>query len=357
MTVAMPSGPGSTPEPFRSSLVPHCDAQEPVADRPAVLTVTANPSLDRTYQLAGVAAGALNRADAATVEPSGKGINVSRVLAALGRPSHAVCTAGGWEGRQLVDLLPPDGPVTVTAVPVTGATRVNTTLLVPGLPATKINEPGAPLTADEADALLTAVTGALPGAGWLACCGSLPAGAEPLLYRRMLTAARQAGVPTAVDTSGQALRVAVRARPDLVAPNADELAELTGLPVATPEQAVSAAAEVHARTGGRVLASLGPHGAVLIGPDGAWHATGPAIDPVNATGAGDALLAGYLAAGPPAAGVPEPRRLAAAVAVATSACLAAGTAELPAEPVHPDTVIVRPLPAPPGSTARSRENT
>jgi 1-phosphofructokinase len=93
------------------------------------------------------------------------------------------------------------------------------------------------------------------------------------------------------------------------------------------------------RTGGTVLASLGAAGALLVTPDGAWHATPPPITPVNTTGAGDALLAGYLSA--PALAPPD--RLTYAVSVGTSACLVESTAELPDPLLPASSVDVRAL--------------
>lgn len=309
-----------------------------------IVTVTANPSVDRTYRLGELRAGALNRASDVLVEPSGKGINVSRVLATLGAPTRAVVTTGGWEGRQLIDLLAAGG-VTARPVPVAGATRVNVTVLSGGAEPTKVNEPGSALSDAELKALVTAVRDALSGARWLACCGSLPAGTPPEVLSRLVTEARRTpGARVAVDSSGAALAAAVAAGADLVKPNADELAELTGQPTGTVTDACRAARAVARRTDGEVLASLGPAGAVLATPTTAWLATGPTITPVNTTGAGDALLAGYLAAAltDHDTGAP-PKRLARAVAVATSACLSPATAGLPGELVPPAAVTVRPL--------------
>jgi 1-phosphofructokinase len=313
-----------------------------------IVTVTANPSVDRTYRLGELRAGALNRASEVLVEPSGKGINVSRILAALGAPTRAVVTSGGWEGRQLIDLLAAGG-LTASAVPVAGATRVNVTVLAGnGSEPTKINEPGAVLAPREVTALTGAVRAALAGARWLACCGSLPPGTAAGVIGRLVAEARRGtGVRVAVDSSGAALAAAVDAGADLVKPNAAELAELTGQPTGATDEACRAALSVARRTGGEVLASLGAAGAVLATPTGAWLATGPPITPVNTTGAGDALLAGYLSAGLATEGGADgdtpAGRLAVAVAVATSACLAPATAGLPRRLVPAGAVTVRRL--------------
>ena len=297
-----------------------------------IVTVTPNPSVDRTYRLVDLVPGTLNRAEAVTVEASGKGVNVSRVLLQLGVTTRAVVTTGGMEGRLLAELM---ADLPVDLVEVAGHTRINVTLVRPGQEPTKVNEPGAALSVAEGDTLIAAAEKLVTHADWLACCGSLPAGTDPELVARLVAVGRAAGVPVVVDSSGAALAAAVTAGADLVKPNADELADLMGGGLS----ALDAARLTQARTGGTVLASLGAGGALLITPDGGWHAVPPRITPVNPTGAGDALLAGYLAAvGGPA------ERLAQAVAIGTSACLVEGTAGLPAVRVAPSAVTVRRIP-------------
>jgi 1-phosphofructokinase len=310
-----------------------------------IVTVTPNPSIDRTYRVGALRPGTLHRATAVTAEASGKGVNVSRVLRRLGTPTRAVVTSGGAEGRLLTQLLAAAGLGDTVAVPVAGPTRVNVTILSAGGEPTKVNEPGAALSEAEARRLVTMGGAVLSGAtrarsAWLAVCGSLPAGTDAALIGELVGVARTAGAPVAVDASGDALRVAVDHKADLVKPNRDELAELAGHPVDTMSAAFAAAREVRSRTSGTVLLSLGSDGALLLTPAGAWHGLAPPIVSVNPTGAGDALLAGYLAG---AAAADPADRLAAAVAIATSACLSSSTAELPERLVDPATVRVVPL--------------
>jgi sugar/nucleoside kinase (ribokinase family) len=120
-----------------------------------IVTVTPNPSVDRTYLVDALKPGALHRAREARAEASGKGVNVSRVLVRLGAPTRAVVTAGGGEGRLLTDLLAASGLTGTVAVPVAGPTRVNVTLVADGAEPTKVNEPGTALSPDEADRLVT----------------------------------------------------------------------------------------------------------------------------------------------------------------------------------------------------------
>jgi 1-phosphofructokinase len=309
-----------------------------------ILTVTANPSLDRTYVTGALALGEVNRARAESVEASGKGVNVSRALHAAGAPTVAVLPAGGAEGEQLRRLLDADG-LRYTLVPVAAPTRTNTTIAEAGGRTTKVNSPGAPLPPREAEALVAAVARAAEGAGWAVFSGSLPPGGGAGLLPRLIGAARAAGARTAVDTSGEPLAEAAGAGVDLLAPNAAELAALTGrdLPGSGPalvREALAAAREVHRRTGSALLVSLGAAGAVWVAGDEALHGVGPEVTPVNTAGAGDALLAGWLyGAGEP------PQRLARAVAWGTAACLMPATAGHVAARAEPGAVAVTAVPA------------
>jgi tagatose 6-phosphate kinase len=108
-------------------------------------------------------------------------------------------------------------------------------------------------------------------------------------YAGLVRTARTAGVPVLLDTGGEPLRRGVAARPDLVKPNAEELAELTGSH--EPSRATQDARRRGARA---VVASLGPHGLLAVAPEGRWHAVPPAREHGNPTGAGDSVVAGLL---------------------------------------------------------------
>lgn len=268
-----------------------------------IVTVTPNPALDRTVPVPALVRGAVLRAGAALVEPSGKGLNVSLALARQGRPTTAVLPAGGPGGDALRALLALE-PVRCAVVPVAGDVRTNTSLVEADGAVTKVNEPGPELSGAEVAALLGAVDDALAGssgggagaATWVASCGSLPPGAPDDLHARVVAAARRTGVRVVVDSSGPALLAALAAGPDLVKPNATELAEATGRPLRDLGDVVDAAEELRAAGAAAVLVSLGGDGAVLVEATGALHATAPVPRVLSTVGAGDALLAGYLAA-------------------------------------------------------------
>ncbi len=268
-----------------------------------IVTLTLNPSVDRTVEVETLARGEVMRALRVRVDPGGKGINVSRALAAHRLATCAVITCGGAEGEQLLALLR-DAGIDVVPVPIVGSIRSNITVAEPDGTTTKFNEPGAPLTPDERSAVFLAVKTALASmrtiaapVSWLVASGSLPPGAPVSLYAELIREVVDSGTRVAIDTSGPALEAALAAGPDLVKPNRDELAEATGRPVVTIDDVVEAAELLRRRGAGAVLASLGADGAVLVDADGAIHGTTPAVVPVSSVGAGDAMLAGFLAGG------------------------------------------------------------
>lgn len=258
-----------------------------------IVTVTPNPSIDRTIQIDRLDRGKVIRARAATSEAAGKGLNVSLALATEGIDTAAVLPLAAESATVYLRLLADAVPL--TAVPVKGATRVNVSLVEPDGTVTKVNEPGPQLEPDDVDAILAAASAAA-GPGWIVGCGSLPPGAPVDFYARLAALARP-GRRVAVDTSGEALSAAVCAGAALVKPNTAELEELVGRPLPTIGEVVAAAREVVERGCHSVLVSLGPDGALLVDARTASHAEASVDDVVNTVGAGDALLAGFLAAG------------------------------------------------------------
>ncbi|TYB51454.1 1-phosphofructokinase [Nonomuraea sp. PA05] len=265
-----------------------------------ILTLTLNPSLDRTIEIASLDRGAVIRAAAAHLDPGGKGVNVSRALLANDVASRAVIPYGGDEGRQLVRLLAAEGLDMVT-VPVTGPTRSNVTLAEPDGTVTKINEPGTALSPAEldtiADAVLAAAHAGGQGADWVVASGSLPPEVPADVYARLCRRFAGAGIHVAVDTSGPALSCALGAAPALVKPNLEELSAATGMPIRSLGDVAEAAGKLRAAGARTVLASLGADGAVLVEEGGSWYGEAAVTEPRSSVGAGDAMLAGFLAAG------------------------------------------------------------
>jgi 1-phosphofructokinase len=261
-----------------------------------IVTVTPNPSLDRTYEVPSLDRGEVLRAVTDRVDPGGKGVNVSRAVAAAGHRTLAVLPLGGAEGALLARLLVDNG-IEAAGVTIHGRTRINVSIAEPDGTLTKVNAAGPQLTHAESEALLDTVRSRSTHADWVACCGSLPRGLAPEWYADLVGRAHQAGARVALDTSGPSLLAALRKRPDVVKPNAEELAEAVGRPIATIGDAVKAAAELRTLGARAVLATLGADGQLLVDDSGAYYGHAEVTSLSSNVGAGDASLAGFLAVG------------------------------------------------------------
>jgi 1-phosphofructokinase len=185
----------------------------------------------------------------------------------------------------------------VCAVPVTGHTRSNVSLVEPDGSVTKINEPGGELTPDDLERIMKAVLDTAATADWVVASGSLPPGVPDRFYYALGRRLTERGIRFAVDTSGPALTAALGARPTLVKPNREELAEFAGFPIDSIADVVRATTVMREAGAGTVLASLGADGAVLADEQGTQHGESPVDRGRSTVGAGDAMLAGYLAGG------------------------------------------------------------
>jgi 1-phosphofructokinase family hexose kinase len=240
-----------------------------------ILTLTLNPSIDKTVFVDPVILGAQVRAHALSDVEGGKGVNVARALEVLNVAA---------ESLTLTDILP--------LVP----ERVNTSFVEPSGRITRVLEPGPRLTARQWRCVETAVLKRLDGVRILALCGSLPGGAPADLYARLIRAARRNGILTILDTSGAALAAGVNAKPWCAKPNQDEAEALLGFRIRS-SGAVRKALQMLCDYGmTRVLLSLGERG--LAGFDGETMvlARVPVIGSGFTAGCGDAALAGFLAA-------------------------------------------------------------
>lgn len=278
-----------------------------------ILTVTLNAALDITYKVPALTPHASHRVTEVIERPGGKGLNVARVLAALGHDVTVTGFAGGDTGRVLHDRLKREPRLTDALVPVEGATR-RTLAVVDAASGdtTQLNEPGPAVSPAEWSAFQESYEELLrEGTTAVALCGSLPPGVPVGAYATLVRAARAAKVPVLLDTSGEALRRGVAARPDIVKPNADELAELTG-----SHEPAQATRDARRRGAHAVVASLGARGLRAVTPEGTWQAAPPTRVRGNPTGAGDSAVAGLLSA--LVEGRPWPERLARAVALSAA---------------------------------------
>ncbi|MCA0252701.1 MAG: 1-phosphofructokinase [Actinobacteria bacterium] len=258
-----------------------------------IVTLTPNPSVDRTVTIAAFERGGIMRAFETREDPGGKGLNVSRALALHGTPTTAVLPVGGLYGRLMLDLLAPL-EVEVRPVRIGAAIRANIAIVEPDGTTSKVNEQGPLLSPAELAELRATVRVASADAGWVVCCGSLPPEVPDDFYAELVRNCRADGLKVAVDSSGAPLIAALAAHPDLIKPNRVELAEAVGRELPTVGAVVTAAQELVAQGVGAVVISLGRDGALLVDADQVIQATAHVTHPVSTVGAGDSLLAGYL---------------------------------------------------------------
>ncbi|NLP85703.1 1-phosphofructokinase [Microbacterium sp. CFH 90308] len=309
-----------------------------------IVTLTANPSLDRTVTLpAPLVPGEVQAATSAREDAGGKGINVARAVAAAGEQCIAVLPLA--HDDPFAAALD-SGALETERVPVHGHVRANLAITDPAGVTTKLNLPGASLSAGDIAAVINAVVARTASTRWLVLAGSLPPGVPDDLYVRVIHAVRRAhrDAPLiAVDAAGPVLASAVAdGAPDLIKPNDDELTGLVGADIddADASAILELARGIVPSRAGAALITLGSRGALLVEAGGAWTASPPPIDVVSTVGAGDSSLAGYILAH--LAGADPAERLRQAIRYGAAAASLPGTqAPTPTDLPRGDVTVTR----------------
>jgi tagatose 6-phosphate kinase len=279
-----------------------------------ILCVTLNAALDVTYRVDEVRWHAGNRVAAVADRAGGKGVNVARVLHALGEEVVVTGLVGGGVGAR-IRAEARDAGLTEEFQDVAGESRRTLAVVDASTgDATGFWEPGPVIAPADWARFVERYHRLLTRARVVVLSGSLPPGLSPDVYAELVQHAREAGVPVVLDADAEALAAGVTASPDVVKPNADELRRATGLPGHLP-----GAEALRARGAGAVVVSAGADGLIASTPDGRWAVRPPARVAGNPTGAGDACVAA-LARGL-VTGASWPDRLADAVALSASAVL------------------------------------
>lgn len=254
-----------------------------------IYTVTCNPALDLAVRLDGLKIGGLNRTAEATLVAGGKGVNVSRVLGALGERNVALGFVAGSNGVMLESALLQMGISTEFIRLPEGQTRINVKLY--GENETELNAPGPAVSHQQVEGLLCELS-RLNKDDLLCLCGSLPPGMDADSYARMLAAS---GVRAIVDTAGEALLRALGEKPWLVKPNREELAALVGRELPTLADVIEAAQWLRSKGAQNVLVSMGKDGALLCAGEKRMYQPAPEGEVIGTVGAGDSLVAGFAA--------------------------------------------------------------
>lgn len=258
-----------------------------------IYTVTFNPSLDYCVVVKDFKTGAVNRADNERMCPGGKGINVSIVLKNLGIPSTALGFLGGFTGDEIEKRLKEQNVRTDFIRVREGVSRINVKLR--SGEETEINGSGPVIGAVEMKQLYEAL-GRLKDGDTLVLAGSIPAGMPEYAYQEILEALGVKKVRAVVDATGELLLNVLKYHPFLVKPNHHELGALFGVEINTKKDAAVYGEKLRQAGARNVLVSMGAAGAVLLTEDGQVlekDAPGGAV--VNSVGAGDSMVAGFLA--------------------------------------------------------------
>lgn len=258
-----------------------------------IYTVTFNPAVDYVVHLNAFTPGETNRSVSEEVYFGGKGINVSIILAQLGMESTALGFVAGFIGEALEKALVAGGTRTDFIRLPEGMTRIN--VKMKGDCETEINASGPRIDAASLEKLFAKLE-VLQAGDTLVLAGSVPGSLPADIYEQILKKLSGRGIRFVVDATGKLLLNVLKYRPFLIKPNRAELEEICGRKLDTQEKLVEGASELKAMGAQNVLISLGKDGALLLDEHGKVH-THEVLGgkPVNTVGAGDSMVAGFIA--------------------------------------------------------------
>ena len=257
-----------------------------------IYTVTFNPAIDYVLWLDRLQTGKTNRAVGEVYAPGGKGINVSMVLKNLGIPSVALGFAAGFTGDTICTMLEARG-IASDFIRIPGLSRVN--VKIKGREETEINGRG-PDIPPAAIAALAQKLAAAPAGSILVLAGSVPASLPKTAYEQLLTAIGRKDLRIVADAAGALLLGALPFRPWLIKPNRDELDETFGLHMRSVDEALAYAQKLRAMGARNVIVSMGGGGALMAAESGTYYQSVFQGEVVDTVGAGDSLVAGFIAA-------------------------------------------------------------
>ncbi len=258
-----------------------------------IVTLTVNPSIDKSTSFSGLAPEIKIRCKKATYDSGGGGINVSKAIHKLSGESLCVFTSGGIRGTFLKSLVEKEG-LQVKTIDVSGWTR-ESFVAVDELTNDqyRFGFPGNEVSEEEAQLIRNVVKDLKPE--YLVISGSLSLGLKDDYYRLLAETAKQDGVKVIADTSGEPLKHILKAGVFLIKPNIGELADLVNKDNLTYEEVNDAAKQIISNGGAEiVVVSLGPDGAMLITKDYFKHVKAPKVEKRTTVGAGDSMVGGMV---------------------------------------------------------------
>lgn len=258
-----------------------------------IYTVTFNPSLDYIVSVNDFRPGLTNRTSSELILPGGKGINVSTVLGNLGIENTALGFIAGFTGNEIVRRLGLIGVTTDFIRIDSGDSRIN--LKLRSIEGTEINGRGPDINADAVRQLMEKLD-ATDSGDILVLAGSIPSSIPDDIYKKILDRLSGRDIHTVVDATGDLLVNVLFHHPFLVKPNNHELGEIFGVKLRTRDGIVPYAEKLRKMGARNVLVSMAGEGAVLAAENGnVYTAPAPEGTLVNGVGAGDSMVAGFLA--------------------------------------------------------------
>ena len=289
-----------------------------------ILTVTANAAIDKRYVTESFGVGSVNRVKSCAANAGGKGINVTRVAAIAGEKVTATGFLGGHAGKFIEERVHNRG-IRSDFVWCDGESRTCINIWdETAKQQTEFLEPGFEVTEADCERLVRKVASLLLKCKVVTISGSVPEGAGPELYRRMIREAREYGKPVLLDTSNRLLAECLEERPTLIKPNIDEIRALTGKNLTTREELLEAARDFHEQGIETVVISLGGDGSLVSCNEGVFDVKVPKIDTVNTVGCGDSMIAGLAVGMSRDLPMEETIRLASAISAANAMRLETG---------------------------------
>lgn len=258
-----------------------------------IYTVTFNPSLDYIVTVDQFAFGKTNRTSSEQLLPGGKGVNVSTVLHSLGIENTALGFLAGFTGREIEEKIRRSGVTCDFIFLKHGCSRIN--IKMKDFDGTEINGAGPEIDYASLEQLMSRLNSLKKG-DTLVLAGSIPASMPEDSYSRILEMLKDHGVLFAVDATGDLLMNVLPYRPFLIKPNNHELGEIFGVELNSREEVVPYGKKLQEKGARNVLISMAGQGAVLLDEEGSVHMLpAPRGTLVNAVGAGDSMVAGFLA--------------------------------------------------------------
>ncbi len=258
-----------------------------------ILTVTLNTMLDKTIYVDHLRRGKIHRSERLEMVAGGKGINVSRQLVKLGKPTVATGFIGGETGNIISGLMSDEG-IDHDFVRIRSMTREGVTYRESDNSVTSVFEPPHTIYGDEPVLLIEKCRQLLTRCNWVVCCGSSPNPAADGIFRDVILEAVQNGKKTVLDSYGEPLRSAVSERPFLIKANLQEFESTFGITIAGESNIRSVLNDYLEMGINTVIVTNGPENIYAASSEAHWLITPPTIKAVNPTGSGDAFIAGFI---------------------------------------------------------------